>query len=69
MLVRLLAVGAILGGGATLAWYNRLSKEQKLAADQTASDCARQVFGKTMEELTQDQAGHVADLTREHLAK
>lgn len=66
MLIPLLALLAIFGGGATLIWYDQLSKEQQQEADRLACNYASDLFGKTMKELTTDQAKHVAMLTKRH---
>jgi hypothetical protein len=68
-LIPLLALIAIFGGGATLLWYEQLSKEQKQAADRLAAHYAKQVYSKAIDELTKDQANHVARLTKQHFTK
>jgi hypothetical protein len=68
-LIPLFALIAIFGGGATLLWYDELSKEQKQEADRLAGNYARQIYGKAIDELSKDQAGHVARMTKQHFAK
>ncbi len=68
-LIPLLALAAIVGGGATLIWYDRLSKEEKERADRLACGYAREVFNKTMEELSNAEAKHVAMLTERHFSQ
>jgi hypothetical protein len=65
-LIPLLAIFAIVGGGATLVWYDRLSKEEKQKADRIACDYAKEVFNKSLEDLTNEEAKHVAMLTKRH---
>jgi hypothetical protein len=65
-LIPLFALMAILGGGVTLAWYMELSEEQQEEADRIAGSYARQLFGKSVKELTKEQAQHVAMLTQRH---
>jgi len=65
-LIPLFALIAILGGGATLIWYDRLSPEKQQEADRIACDYAREIFGKTMKELTKAEANQVATLTKQH---
>jgi hypothetical protein len=61
-----LALIAILGGGATLVWYDKLSKQEQEKADRIACGYAKDIFGKTMKELTKAEANHVASLTQRH---
>jgi hypothetical protein len=65
-LIPLIAMIAIVGGGVTLAWYNQLSQEEQEAANRIACDYARQLYNKSLEELTKAQANHVAHLTKQH---
>jgi hypothetical protein len=67
-IIPLLAWLLIGGGGATLLWYDGLSKEEQDAAEGVACDYARQLYGKSLKELTKAQASHVALLTKEHFA-
>jgi hypothetical protein len=68
-LIRLLALIAILGGGVTLAWYNQLTREQQQEADRIAAGYAKQLYSKAIDQLTKDQANHVARLTKQHFTK
>jgi hypothetical protein len=63
-LIPLLALFAIFGGGVTIAWYSDLSREQKQEADRLACNYAKELFGKYLNELTKEQANHVAMLTK-----
>jgi hypothetical protein len=65
-LVPLFALFAIVGGGATLAWYSDLSREQQKEADRIAAGYANRLFGKPVKELTRQQAGRVSMLTKRH---
>ena len=65
-LIPLFALMAILGGGATLVWYDQLSKEEQQEADRIACNYAKEIFGKSMKELTKAEAAHVASLTQGH---
>jgi hypothetical protein len=65
-IIPLLALAAILGGGVTLVWYDELTKEQKEEADRIAANYARQLYGKTVKQLTKEQGNHVASLTKRH---
>jgi hypothetical protein len=67
-IIPLLALAAILGGGFTLVWYDELSKEQKEEADRIAADYAKQLYGKSMRELTRAQGNHVVALTKRHFS-
>jgi hypothetical protein len=67
-IIPLLALAGILGGGGTLLWYDAQSKEKQQEADRLAADYANQLFGKTVDELSKDEAGLVASLTEQHLA-
>jgi hypothetical protein len=66
-IVPLLALGSILGGVVTLAWYGRLSDEEKEKADRHAGEHARQLFGKNLDQLTAAEAKTVASLLQTHL--
>lgn len=65
-IIPLLALIAICGGGATLIWYDRLSKEEQEEADRLACGYARQLYGKSLKELTTEQAQRVNQLTYRH---
>jgi hypothetical protein len=65
-LVPFLALIAIFGGGATLIWYDQLNAEQQQEADRIACGYAKQIFNKSLEDLTKEQAKHVAMLTKQH---
>jgi hypothetical protein len=65
-LIPLLALIAIVGGGTTLAWYSKLTREQQAEADRIACEYAWEIFGKSLKELTKEQANHVAALTKRH---
>jgi hypothetical protein len=65
-LIPLLALFAIVGGGVTLVWYEELSKPQQEEADRIACGYAKDIFGKTMKELTKAEADKVAMLTKQH---
>jgi hypothetical protein len=65
-LIPLLAVFAIVSGGVTLVWYDELPKAEKEEADRIACGYAKDVFGKTLKELTTAEANHVAMLTEQH---
>jgi hypothetical protein len=67
-IVPLLALVAILGGGVTLVWYDELSKEQKEEADRIAADYAKQLYGKSVKELTRAQGNRVVSLTKGHFS-
>ena len=64
--IPLLAIGAILGGAGTLYWYDNLSRQEKEAADRIAGGYALELFGKTLDELTEGEASRVHDLTRRY---
>ena len=68
-MIPLLAILAIVGGGTTLLWYEKLSEKQKQDADRLACDYAQQLFNKSLEELTKAEAKHVAMLTQRHFQK
>ena len=68
-LIPLLALFAILGGGVTLVWYDQLSSEEKKEADRIACDYAKDIYDKSLEDLSQKQADHVALLTKRHFEK
>jgi hypothetical protein len=65
-IIPLLALFAVFGGGATLIWYDQLSKDEQKKADGIACGYAKQLFGKTMQELTRAEADHIAMLTQRH---
>ncbi len=65
-LIPLFALAAMFGGGATLAWYVDLSPKEQEDADRIAGDYAVGIFNKTLDDLTQEQADRVAQLTQKH---
>ena len=65
-LIPLLALAAIFGGGVTLAWYSNLSPEDQESADRIACEYARDIYQKSLEDLTEAQADYVHALTKRH---
>jgi hypothetical protein len=65
-LVPFLALIAIFGGGATLVWYDQLSEKQKQEADRIACGYAKELFNKSLQDLTKEQAKQVGTLTKQH---
>ena len=68
-IIPVLAIIALVGSGGTLIWYDKLNKEQKETANRIAMNYAWQLYGKAVNELTKDQASHVARLTKQHFMK
>lgn len=66
-LLPLLGMAGIFGGAGTLAWYARLSKEEKAEADRVAENLASDVFGKAIWQLNRSESRHVSKLTRSDL--
>lgn len=66
-LLPLLGMAGIFGGAGTLAWYARLSKEEKAEADRVAENLASDVFGKAIWQLNRSESRHVSRLTRSDL--
>jgi hypothetical protein len=50
-----------------LYWYSNLTEEEQAQADQMAAKYAKEIYGRTVEELTERQNNHVARLTKQHL--
>ena len=67
-LIPLMAIAAILGGTGALAWYSRLSQEEKDEADRKANEYARQLFNKALDELTARQATQVHERVKRELS-
>lgn len=63
-LLPLLGMAGIFGGAGTLAWYARLSKEEKANADRMAEDYATDLFDKAIWQLSRSESRHVSKLTR-----
>lgn len=66
-LLPLLGMAGIFGGAGTLAWYARLSKEEKARADRVAEDYAADLFDKAVWQLNRSESRHVSKLTRRDL--
>jgi hypothetical protein len=62
-IVSAICVALGLGG---LYWYSTLTEEQRAEADQIAATYAKRLYGKAVEELTEQQSSHVAHLTKQH---
>lgn len=58
-IIPLLALLAIGGGVATLAWYSGLSREQQIAADKRMNQLALQWFSKRLNQLNEQQRAKV----------
>jgi hypothetical protein len=67
-LIPILALVAICGGGVTLSWYSGLSIEEKNEADRIACGYAATLYEKSLKELTNAEAAHVARLTASHFS-
>jgi hypothetical protein len=65
-IIPILALFAIIGGGATLVWYEDLSRDEKERADRLANQYASELFGKAVKELTKSQADSVHSMVRRH---
>jgi hypothetical protein len=51
-------------GAAGLYWYKNLPSDEKEEADRAAAECARQLFGKALNQLTADQAHKVHEMVK-----
>lgn len=67
-LVPILAVIAIAGGASTAIWYYRLSEEDREKADERAIELAKELFNKTIEELTKKEAKQIRDQVKDESA-
>ena len=67
-LIPILAIAAMIGGGVTLTWYSELSEKEKGEADRIACDYASDIYDKSIKELTNAEANHVASLTKRHFS-
>jgi len=65
-IIPILALFAIFGGGATLLWYDKLSKEEKEEANRLTNQYAANLFDKTAEQLTKTEAKRVHALVKNH---
>ncbi|QJW95410.1 hypothetical protein [Frigoriglobus tundricola] len=65
-IIPILALIAICGGGATLMWYDALTREEKERANRLTTSYAAEHFGKAVKDLTQSQASRVQALVRAH---
>lgn len=65
-IVPILALIAIFGGGATLLWYDNLSQQEKDRANRLTMQYAKELFGKTVNELTSAEASRIHALVRGH---
>jgi hypothetical protein len=65
-LIPVLAGLALLGGGATLIWYENLTWEEKKKANRLTSEYAQTLFDKAVEELSQHEARVVHGRVRAH---
>jgi hypothetical protein len=57
-LIPILAIAAIIGGIATLSWYSKLSKEERIQAD----SLAMKWFGKQFQQLGEKQRQEIKNL-------
>lgn len=65
-IIPLLCLSGMLGGGSALAWYLSLNPRRREEMDAVACQYAWQVFEKSLDQLTADEARHVYHLTRQH---
>lgn len=63
-LVPVLAGLVTFAGGATLLWYDALSRDDRHRVNKRAADYAAEMFGKTVEQLTGRRPGPSAPGSR-----
>ena len=66
----LIPLAALLGigtGACVWAWYEQLTQADKETADRLAASYAQQLFGVTVDKLTDAQARTVAGRVKSHL--
>ena len=68
-LIPFLALLAIGTGTATLFWYEDLTREQKEEANRLTTKYARELYGKTVKQLSEQQANRVQTLVRTEIAE
>ena len=66
-IIPILAIAAILAGSGVLAWYKRLTPEEREDADREANRIAGEMFGKALNELTSGEAKQVMKETKKQL--
>lgn len=57
----------VVGGGAAY-WYGNLSNDQRAKVDAMAAQFAMDIFSKTVAQLSNVEAKHVLEMTRQHFA-
>lgn len=65
-LIPIFAGLAVLGGGATLVWYDTLSREDKQRANRLTADYDSSLFDKAVDQLTAAEARAVHDRVKAH---
>ena len=49
-----------------LCWYDQLSEQEKERADRLAADYAKQIYDKTIKQLSEQEFSHVLELVKRH---
>lgn len=65
-LVPILAGLAVIGGSATLVWYDRLSREDQNAANRLTAQYAHALFEKAVDQLSTAEARAVHARVKAH---
>lgn len=65
-LIPILCLLAIGGGTGGYLWYSGLSQREQDEANLLAAEYARQVYYKTLDQLSAEEARHVYTLTSKH---
>ncbi|HZZ78902.1 MAG TPA: hypothetical protein VFE62_10315 [Gemmataceae bacterium] len=68
-IIGLLGWMAVVGGGITLAWYYDLSQEEQEKADGIACDYAKELFNKSLSDLSERELARVTELTKKRLGQ
>jgi hypothetical protein len=58
-LIPILAIAALVGGASTLSWYYMLDPNERERADRIANEVAFDLFGRTLDGLSESQAKQV----------
>lgn len=67
-IIPFVCVASIIAGALGLTWYDSLPRHKQQEADRLAADLAKELFDKTVHELTEYEMRVISDAVERHLA-
>lgn len=68
-LVPFLLIATLIGSVVGLGWYESLKPHEKEEANRLAVSYAKQLYGRAIEDLTENELKHVHDTVKRHFIR